>query len=144
VRLFHASARARHSFGVMCLESKLAQRIALIFLCVAALMLAVGCDSDIHFDLPKNETLKLHVYSGGGPLVEKELAPSSKENQQLALWLAANTKGWSSTPASYVPGVYVTGKEFSINFLKTSVIINYAGGQYAKPVDPKEYEFLLQ
>jgi hypothetical protein len=120
------------------------KRIISTVLCIAAIVLGAGCSRTVQFELPKGEVLKLLVYSDGRPRAERELIPSSKEYGQLSLWLQANSKGWSPTPASYVPGVYVSGKAFSINFLKASIIINYSGGQYTKRVDPKEYEFLLQ
>jgi predicted ATP-grasp superfamily ATP-dependent carboligase len=46
--------------------------------------------------------------------------------------------------ADFLASVYVSGKDFSINFLKTSVIINFNAGQYIKDVNPKDYEFLLE
>jgi hypothetical protein len=116
-----------------------------IFLaCAIFVMVAAGCMKDMRFELPPNETLTVLVYGGGRPLTERQITPLSKEHHLLAVWLAANSRGWSPTPATYVPGVYVKGKGFSINFLKSMVIINFQEGQYIKSVDPKSYEFLLE
>ena len=115
-----------------------------ILLGVFVLIAVAGCKREVHFQLPQNETLKLLVYSSGKPIKERELAPLSKEHQLLASWLAANREGWSPTVVTFVPSVYVTGKDFSINFLKTSAIINFREGQYIKDVNPKDYGFLLE
>jgi len=97
----------------------------------------------VALELPENETLKVLVYGEGKILAERSIAPTSNEHKKLASWLSFNHDGWSPTPASYVPGVYVTGNNFSINFLKSNVIVNFRGGQFIKPIDPKEYDFLL-
>lgn len=116
---------------------------SLLFIAFVILSVA-GCKSEVNLQPPKNETLKLLVYGGGKPLKERELSPSSKEYEHLMSWLAANREGWSPTVVTFVPGVYVSGKDFSINFLKTSAIINFREGQYIKDINPKDYEFLLK
>ena len=102
-----------------------------------------SCGGEVSLQLPQDETLNLSVYNGGRPLKEEPLPPTGNKHHLLSLWLSANRDGWSTTPLSYVPGVDVTGKGFSINFLGKDVIINYHKRQYIKSVDPKDYEFLL-
>jgi hypothetical protein len=128
----------------MCSATSPMKWFVVLIACAIFVAVAAGCKSDVRFELPANESLKLLLYGGGKPLTEREILPSSKEHSLLAAWLVVNREGWSPTPATYIPGVYVRGKEFSINFLQTNVIINFRGGQYIKSVNPKDYEFLLE
>lgn len=102
--------------------------------------LLAACHVDLA--LPETESLRLQVYQQGSPVAECKLAPGTPNFQKLASWLSNNRTGWTSTLASYVPGVYITGSNFSINFLRTFVIVNSPEGQYSHSVSPSEYEFL--
>ena len=129
---------------VMCAIANPVIRVSTCCVCAIALVAMAGCSKELNVELPENETLKVAVYSGPNARKERLLTPSSREHERLAAWLEANRAGWSVTPASYVPGVFVIGKNFSINFLKETVIINVPEGQYMKSVDPRDYEFLLE
>jgi len=107
----------------------------------------LGCTAllsacDVALTLPETEPLSLQVHKKGSPVAECKLLPGTPNFQKLASWLSNNKTGWSPTPATYIPGVYITGSKFSINFLGTFVIVNYADGQYSHSVSPSEYEFL--
>lgn len=101
-----------------------------------------GCSQNVSFSLPSEELLGVVVYENGAPIQQCEIPAGSAKQKALAHWLQQNTGDWSATPATYVPGVLVAGNDFSINFLGNSVILNYAGGQYAHKVNPNEYEYL--
>ena len=102
-----------------------------------------GCSQTIVFNVSPAETLRVSVYSKGRPVQECAIAPGSPQQQKLSAWLSKNTEAWAATPATYVPGVKVSGENFSVNFLGTGVILNYAHGQYSRSANPSEYEFLL-
>lgn len=103
----------------------------------------LGFSKNITFSVPASETLGVQVYGAGRPNAQCQIISGSKEQDKLAAWLAQNKEGWKATLATYVPGVLVSGNDFSINFLGSSVILNYESGQYAHSIEPKQYEFLL-
>ena len=95
-----------------------------------------GCETSLDWSLP-NEALKLQWGDETCSIL-----PSSRQFKALSNWLAQNQTGWSSSPASYMPAVVVTGSNFSVNFLGSMVVVNYPGGQFTRKVSPNEYAFL--
>ena len=101
-----------------------------------------GCAHTLDLTLPATDPLKVQIHRNGRPLQECEIAPSSEQYKQLATWLSQNREVWSATPASYVPGVMISGPSFSINFLGGGAIVQYEKGQFSHPAKPKDYEFV--
>lgn len=113
------------------------------YLKVSALgvLMLCACSKDVQWALP-SETLKLSRFEHGRPVSECSVGVGSPQYQKLSAWLASHQEGWEPTLATYVPGVYITGSNFSINFLGPSVIVNYPEGQFARATLPAEYAFL--
>lgn len=116
------------------------------FVRTAAIMLTVmamsGCSESIELELPENTSLELDIHSNGRRGESCTIAPDSFQFNRLALLIAAHREGWVPTPATYVPNVLVTGPDFSINFLRESVVISYAAGQFERPIAASDYDFL--
>jgi len=105
-------------------------------------LLVTGCSHTVNYTLPTTEQLKVHIYAQGRPIQECEISPTSEQYKKLSIWLNQNRADWSATPATYVPGVLISGTKFSINFIGNSTIINYEAGQYSHATTPKDYEFV--
>ena len=116
------------------------------------MLLAFGCllaACKINADaiLSTNQNLILQVRAKDSMAI-KEVVLSPEAYQKLHTWLKQNERGWSSTPASFMPGIIVKGDKFSINFLRDIVILNYTdpygnSHQLTKNCDPNDYAFLL-
>ena len=105
---------------------------------VLALIVAIlgGCNDELAWALPQ-ETLTLQKNGRSCPVT-----PDSAQFKQLAAWVSQNRSGWSSSPASYVPGTIVRGGNFSINFLNALVVVNHPGGQFTHKASPDDFGFL--
>jgi hypothetical protein len=103
--------------------------IRIAFLILVALGL-LGCARPLGLVLPKDEPLKLQIYSHGSPTQACVIAPGSPQFIQLEGLLAANRGNWEPIPVTFVPSVLVTGAGFSINFLQDAAVVNYADGQF--------------
>ena len=113
-------------------------RVAIFLL--AALL--ISCKVDTGEILSSNETLKVTIYSGGAPIEEYFLTPSDDEYKKFKSWVKSNQSGWNFTLATYVPNLLVSGESFSCNFMSSSVVLNYEGGQFTKDINSEDYEFL--
>jgi hypothetical protein len=102
-----------------------------------------GCTRTISFNLPRVETFDIYVYVGGRAAEHCQMLPDDAKFMALNNWLRSNAQGWTFTPNTYVPGVLVSGKTFSINFQRSAAILNYAGGEYSHVVDPSQYQYLV-
>jgi hypothetical protein len=105
---------------------------------VSALLITLlaGCNDELAWSLP-NEALVLQ-----GPGRSCTISPDSPQYKNLSAWVSRNRSEWSSSPASYVPGIIVRGSNFTINFLDSVVVVNHAGGQFTHRVSPSEFAFL--
>ena len=109
------------------------------------LSVLVSCTHETTISIPDNEPLMLFNYAGASnKLSAKEVVLVKDKQQKLNTWISNNRTGWTPTPATYVPGVLVSGKGFGINFLGNSVIISYSEGQYVKSISPSDYQFLIE
>jgi hypothetical protein len=106
-----------------------------------ALVLA-SCNIDTDKIINPNETLQVYIYGTELSVEEYLLNPGDEKYKKFISWVRNNKEGWSSTPATYVPKILISGKSFTINFMDNIVLINYADGQFTKKIDPTEYEFL--
>ncbi|MBI1424772.1 MAG: hypothetical protein GC149_15105 [Gammaproteobacteria bacterium] len=102
----------------------------------------VSCTIDTAKFIDPNETLQVYIYGTELNTEEYLLNPGGEKYNKFISWVRNNKEGWSSTPASYVPGILVSGKSFTMNFMDNTVLVNYADGQFTKKIDPTEYEFL--
>jgi hypothetical protein len=103
-----------------------------------ALLIAVlaGCNDELAWSLP-NESLALQRQGRSCTI-----SPDSPQFKDLSVWISRNGTEWSSSPASYAPGIVVRGSNFTINFLDSVVIVNHPGGQFTHKVSPGEFSFL--
>ncbi len=104
-----------------------------------SMALLSGCSRTIEISVNTSEALHVSVYSQNMPNKECVIVSGSKEHEALVQWFAQNAKNWSATPATYVPGVSISGKEFSINFIGSAAVLNYGEGQYSHSASPAEY-----
>ena len=102
--------------------------------------LFTGCTSSVDFSLPSDEALKLSIPSNQ---TSCQINPGTPLHNSLAAWLAASRHGWKRNPATYVPRVVVAGRNFSMNFMESSVILNYTGGQFTHHIPAAQYAFLV-
>ena len=114
-------------------------RVAISVLAVLAL---VGCAKPLTLVLPKDEPLKLEIYSHGSPIQSCTIAPGTSQFTQLEVLLDANRDNWEPTPVTFVPSVLVTGSDFSINFMQDFAVANYASGQFTHSIAKSTYAFL--
>ena len=112
---------------------------AVILISVA---LVTGCSHELNLQLPAGEPLRLSIHAHGSPLATCSLVPGSPKYHILEKWLSKNRKGWQITPATYVPRTVISGPGFTINFIESLAIVNYAEGQYSHAITSLDYEFL--
>jgi hypothetical protein len=106
------------------------------------LITLAGCTRDLAFALPKTQHLVLAIYSNGRPLQECTVAPGSKQFVGLEALLASYHAGWKPSPATYAPGVLVTGTGFSINFIHDFAVVSFGSAQVTRPIPHSAYTFL--
>ena len=111
-------------------------------LLVFCAVLVAGCTQDLSLTLPPDAQLKLSSHVHGSPTETCSIAHGSPQYQALEKWLNQNRGGWQTTPATYVPGKVVSGPDFTLNFIGSLVIANFAGGQYSHSIVPTDYGFL--
>lgn len=109
---------------------------------LSILALAASCTQELILKLPSDEALKLSIYINDASVSNCAITPGSSRHQALEKWLMNNRGGWKSTPVSYLPGTLVSGPGFTLNFLGSVVIANFAGGQYYRQAALAEVEFL--
>lgn len=119
-----------------------------IFLLTLCLFLA-GCRVDANWLLESEETLRIETYQPKGKSPVIEIRKGHEKYSQLKQWLEQNEKGWSQSPATYMPGTEVRGKKFALNFLHNVAILNFKSPdgkyhQYTKGIKEVEYQFLLR
>ena len=88
--------------------------------------------------------MKVTIHQSGMPTKSYVLKPSDNRFKSLVELITRHKEGWKQTPVTYVPGVYVSTPDGSINFLANSVIVNFEKGQYVKSISPSEYRFLIE
>lgn len=106
------------------------------------LLLFSGCSRTIEFTLPVEQSFELLVYSGSSPVQQCKLLPGDEKVSYINNWLSKNSKNWEPSLATYAPSVLILGEDISINFLHTSVILNYPGGQFTHEIALEDYEKL--
>ncbi len=122
---------------------KLSLIISTIIICATL----VACRIDATALLSSEDNLTLYIHTGGTSVTKIDIAKDSQMYNELRDWIVKNEKGWSTSPATYVPSIEVRGRKFTLNFLHESVILNFqdANGnyhQYVKDIKPEEYQFL--
>jgi len=127
-----------YNSAVMCL-SKLKLWVTL----VTALFL-IGCNVDIDPVFENANEFSVRIHESNKAVVEYKMLKGTEGYKQCVDWVQANKRGWSPTPASYVPGVKVSGAGYDFNFIGDMVVVNYKDGQFSKNVGKNEYEFLIQ
>jgi hypothetical protein len=105
-----------------------------IVICLAL----AACTRRVPVQLPTTE-LELYTYAQGSVVSHCQIGVHDTRRKILEDWLSANVEGWKPTAVTYVPGVYLSGTGFAINFLGKEAILNYDGGQFARAVEPTAY-----
>jgi hypothetical protein len=116
------------------------KRAALILVC----LLLASCKIDTGSLINAPEAYTVRITKNGEPTREYIVNPGTGTHAKIVSWLTNNNSGWSQTPATYIPGVVVIAKEFQLNYLNETVIINCKEGQFVKSTKKMDYEFLLQ
>ena len=137
-----ASAPAAKRYVMWKQEMK---NIGLSGILLLLLALVTACSHTVRLTLPEDESFTVRVSEKKDILTaehEYQLIPADPARQQLSQWFNANREGWSSTPASYLGDIVVRGRDFTLQFAGSQVIVNYRDGQYIKAISPSEYQFL--
>ena len=98
------------------------------WLIVWLLFLLIGCSTENEFYLEIKEPVLLKCKSGE----MRTLELSSPLHKSMVDWFYKNRRGWRESPASYVPGVMIIGKDFTINVLDEMIVVNSKSSQYVK------------
>lgn len=105
-------------------------------------MLLVSCKIDTDQIINSNESIKINTFNNGTQTNEYSLNQSDGKYIKFISWVNANKQGWEPTLVTYAPSLLVSGKNFSFNFMGGDVVVNCESGQFAKKIQPEEYEFL--
>ena len=114
-------------------------RIAVLGLTAAAL---AACSQSLDFKLPANNPLELAIYQRGSLVKTCTIAPSSSQFDQLQALLTSNQEDWESSLVTFAPSVLVTGRDFSINFLQDTIVLNHDHRQVTHQIPANSYAFL--
>ncbi len=114
------------------------QWLMLIFL----LATLSGCDRPIEFEMPLSEDIELEVRHEGKMPSRCTLEAESSSITRIADWLQDNQGGWERSVVSFVPGVMIRGRDFTLNFLGDGVILNFERGQFTHSIDATVYSHL--
>ncbi|MBU2706797.1 hypothetical protein KCM76_12460 [Zooshikella marina] len=109
---------------------------------LALLLISCKVGTEVFIDIA--ETYTVSINESGKHTKKYTINPGSEKHAKLVAWLKQNNSDWDPTPASYVPGLVVEGTGFSLNFMRTGVILNCKEGQFTKSVKLEDYEYLLQ
>lgn len=101
-----------------------------------------GCSHSIDFSLPQGSALKLSVYNHGAPVAQCVIPPGSTRFITLAKWIRDHGDGWEPSLVTYSYGTEVSGSGFTLNFLGSAVVLNYADVQFTHAASPADYAFL--
>jgi hypothetical protein len=104
------------------------KRATFILLSIILLFTPVGCKIDGVGALEQAGDLQLI-------LPNQEAFPVPKNSPLwtwVANWLQDNQAGWTSSPASYVPGYVLKGNDFNLNLNEGFAVLNFkdAKGKY--------------
>lgn len=110
---------------------------------VAALVLlaAVGCTHSVSVSLVPKKMVVL-MYAQGKVAQRCAIAPVSPKFQKLNVLLQQNQGGWHMRIGSYVPTMLVVGADVTLNFMGSSMVMNYDGHEYSRSISPDAYAFL--
>jgi hypothetical protein len=110
---------------------------------VATVLLLLGCNVNINPAVEKVNEYNVRIQISNKATHEYKIIRGTKTYQQFVQWVKDNENDWSPTPASYVPGVIVSGGDYHFNFIGEMVVLNYPEGQFHKNISKNEYEFLI-
>jgi hypothetical protein len=133
---FDAGAAPRRSTSSLGAPLRRRHLLALLL----AFTLVSACKRTITLTIPDSAPLKVNFPRENQSVT---LASDSEEYKQLALWIESNRSGWSpyyvTTPGG---GIVVTGGNWRLQFLDSSVLAETDTNVYSKSVAPSEYKFL--
>ena len=117
----------------------------LILRIVFVALLMVGL-SACTLELPAAASASAQRYANGSPTASWAL--NEKQLGAVAAWFDQHKSGWSQSPVTYVPGVYVqvrhaNGSQSSINIWPQLVVVNSGGSQYVQRFEASELQNLL-
>ena len=113
------------------------KRFSLII--IAIFLSACSANFDEAFETA-NE-FKVQIHESGKSVREYKVLSGTEKYLKFEKWVQENEWGWKLTPATYVPGVVVTGGGYVFNFVGDSVVVNNPNGQYSKDIKKSEYDF---
>ena len=106
---------------------------------IVLLMFTIGCNSENALFLEIKAPVTIQCDGAEKALID----PSSSQHKLIAGWFKNNQKGWSTSPASYVPGIVIQGPDFTINVLDRIIVVNDGKAQYVKKIEGKNYFYRL-
>lgn len=111
-----------------------------VLVALVALLLTL-CLAACHFSLSEVASATVDMHGGRRTSETREL--TSIQVRALGKWFDERKSGWSSSSASYVPGLIVrakhrNGQESAINFLPGMVVVNSEGNQIVRKLDQSE------
>jgi hypothetical protein len=109
----------------------------------AALMVlaSVACTHSVSVMLTPKKMVVL-MYAEGHMAQKCAIQPNSPKFQKLNQLLQQNQGGWHVRIGSYVPTILVVGADVTLNFMGSSMVMNYNGHEYARSISPDAYGFL--
>ena len=129
-----------------------------IFGLLILISIFVGCSTDININdyINKQAPLELHIRQTELTALTDStnnlrLAVNSEKYNKLVQWGNENTKGWQSTPASYITEIYVSQGDFRLLYTPgiKGVVIGFKDKkgkprQYSKTTEIGELDFLAK
>ena len=108
------------------------------------MILITGCSKNIIIQdqISKKQSIDILIYKSGHVSRKGTIKKDDKLFKELLVWAKNNNNGWSLSYVSYVPQTYLSSKGWSLNFMKSIVVLNCKEGQYTKNITPKDYKLI--
>jgi hypothetical protein len=105
------------------------------------MLASVACTHSVSVTLVPKKMVVL-MYSAGHMSQKCAIQPNSPKFQKLSQLMQQSQSGWHMRIGSYVPTILVVGADVTLNFMGSSMVMNYNGQEYARSISPDAYGFL--
>lgn len=114
-------------------------KLKIALLATICVVLLCGCRQEVSDVLSRRASWSLKVYENGRIVASDEIASGTPKYRDVIDWARSKEDGWSPSFVSYVPGIELSGPDFSVSISRKKLVLVVESQEYTRPLSEQDY-----
>lgn len=110
-----------------------------VLLAAICLVLLCSCRQEVAEVLRSRQSWNLRIYETGRVIEASVITAGTPKYQAVLGWMESKEDGWNPSFVSYVPGIELSGQNFSVSISPKTLVLVVESKEYTRSLSDQDY-----